>query len=266
MTKYGSYQFEKLEGRHQEAHRLAERAQMRMQGFPQLLLRHKYPSEGQVLEIGTAQGLRARLMAEQFPHSKVIGIDRSEELLAEAIHTHREITNLEFHQADVYDLPYADNSFDFIYARLVFMHLTDPMKALNSMKRVLKPGGHILIEDADRDCMFFEPAPPSLRSFWNQVQDGQRRLGGDPNVGRKLASYYSQLGLSQINIEVQTILGKGAEIEFLVRTLLPSLNTYLPPEARPQGKRAIQDLHELSQNPNAQFYHFWFAVSGQKSL
>lgn len=260
MNATGSYQFELLEGRNHEAGMLAERAQMRLEGFPELLKRHGFPEKGRALEVGTAQGIRARLMAEHFPNTHITAIDRSDELLANTNHR----MNLNFQQADLYTLLFPDGHFDFVYARLVFMHLTDPIKAIQSLKRVLKPGGRLLIEDADRDCMFFEPAPVSFADFWKKVQDGQRRLGGDPNVGRKLAPYLKQLGFSDIHNEVQPILGAGPEIEFLVRTLMPSLNIYLEPHDRPQGQNAIEDLFTLSQNPIASFYHFWFVVSGRK--
>lgn len=260
MKTMGSYQFEKLEGRHHEADMLKERANMRLDGFPELLCRHGFSGKGKVLEVGTAQGVRAQLISEKFPESHIIAIDRSSELLSPA-----DRSNLTFQFADVYDLPFGDNEFDFVYARLVFMHLSDPQKALSNILRVLRPGGRLLVEDADRDCMFFEPAPVSLSDFWVKVQAGQRRLGGDPNVGRKLTSLLKSTGYLKINTEVQTILGNGADIEFLVRTLMPSLNIYLDPKDRPAGENAIQDLLKLSKNPIASFFHFWFAVSGEKS-
>lgn len=260
MNATGSYQFELLEGRNHEANMLAERAQMRLDGFTDLLKRHGYPEQGRVLEVGTAHGIRARLMAEHFPNTHITAIDRSDELLAN-ISTQ---SNLSFQHADLYTLPFPDEHFDFVYARLVFMHLTDPITAIASLRRVLKPGGRLLIEDADRDCMFFEPAPTSFRTFWEKVQQGQRRLGGDPNVGRKLAPYLKESGFSSITTEVQPILGGGPDIEFLVRTLMPSLNIYLDPDDRSDGQTAINDLYTLSKNPNASFYHFWFVVSGGK--
>ncbi len=264
MNQRGSYQFEKLESRDKEAIFLAERAQLRIEGFTDLLVRHKIPSEGRLLEVGCAQGIRSRLIAKHFSHLEIVGIDRSEELLQAARHQNQDLANLSFEQADLYELPFADESFDFIYARLVFMHLAEPSRAIQSLKRVLRPGGRILIEDADRDCMFFEPAPPSFSRFWQKVQKGQRRLGGDPNVGRKLASLLKEAALQKVQIETQPIIGGGNEIEFLVRTLLPSLNIYLEPQDRDEGELAIRDLLELSKDPRASFYHFWFVVSGEK--
>ena len=264
MNTEGSYQFEKLENRHHEADQLAERANLRLEGFIDLLKRNQFPVRGKILEVGSAQGIRAKLMAENFPATEVIGIDRSRELLQAARAQNADIGNLSFLEADLYDLPFADETFDFVYARLVFMHLTDPIKAILSLNRVLKRGGRILIEDADRDCMFFEPAPKSFSGFWNKVQEGQRRLGGDPNVGRKLGSYMKETGLQSVHVETQPIIGGGVEINFLAKTLMPSLNTYLDPEDRIAGQAAIEDLLQLASDPRASFYHFWFVACGVK--
>jgi len=269
MNKEGSYQFENLESRQAEATLLAERARMRLDGFIPLLQRHGFPEHGRALEVGCGHGLRTRLMAEHFPHVEVIGIDRSPELLSTSSSSSSNSSssgfgNLCFQHADLYELSFASGSFDFVYARLVFMHLTDPTRALASLLRVLKPGGRILIEDADRDCMFFEPAPKSFAEFWRKVQEGQRRLGGDPNVGRKLAVYLKDSGFEAVQTEAQPIIGSGEEIAFLVRTLLPSLNTYLDPHDRAAGSAAIRDLAQLALDPRAVLYHFWFAVGGRK--
>ncbi len=262
----GSYQFEKLESRHREAEFLAERAQMRLEGFVDLLHRHQIPATGKALEVGCGQGIRTGIIARNFPGLEVLGLDRSPELLAEAESSFKnsELKNLKFLSGDLYALPLAVDTFDFIYARLVFMHLENPTAALASLMRVLKPGGKILIEDADRDCMFFEPAPKSFADFWRKIQSAQRRLGGDPNIGRKLAPLLKQSGFSKVQIEVQNILGEGSDIKFLARTLMPSLNLYLVPEDRAEGEEAIKDLHRLAEDPSATFYHFWFAISGVK--
>jgi SAM-dependent methyltransferase len=264
MINTGSYQFEKLEGRSHEAKMLADRAHMRLSGFIDILKQNSFPTEGKVLEVGTAQGIRARLIAETFPSVEVIAIDRSDELLFQAKCQYSNLDNLQFQNADVYDLPFANNTFDFVYVRLVFMHLSNPNLALKNLLRVLKPGGRIVIEDADRDCMFFEPTPASFAAFWAKVQEGQRRLGGDPNVGRKLGYLLKMNGFDSVNTQVQTILGDGSDIDFLVRTLMPSLNIYLSTADREKGAMAIEDLKELSKNQSASFYHFWFIASGQK--
>jgi ubiquinone/menaquinone biosynthesis C-methylase UbiE len=267
LSSEGSYNFDLLARPDVESAHLEVRAQMRLSGFPDLLRRHGFPDSGRVLEVGCGQGIRTKIMAELSPHAEVIGIDRSQamlELTRSALSATQ--ANLSFERADIYELPFLGGSFDFVYARLVFMHLSKPLAALQSISRILKPGGRVLIEDADRDCMFFEPEPENFAAYWKFIQDGQRRLGGDPNVGRRLASYLKEMGFEDLNIEVQPIVGDGADIEFIVRELLPSLRTYLQPQHHDYCDGVVRELHRLSRDPHATFFHFWFAVSGGKPL
>lgn len=263
IAAQGSYQFERLEGRHDEARLLQERTSLRLDGFLDLLNRHLESVPSDILEVGCGQGIRTAMMARAYSAAQITGFDRSDELLASA--RLQKEPNLTFAAGDLYHLPYKDKSFDLVYARLVFMHLTDPVAAIDELQRVLKPGGTLLIEDADRDCMFFEPSPATFPPFWRKVQEGQRRLGGDPNIGRKLASYFKQAEFQNVVVEAQPIIGGREEIQFLVRTLLPSLNTYLAPEDRVAGAQAIADLGAMATNAEAMFYHFWFVVSGKKA-
>ena len=233
-------------------------------GIPDLLQRHGLPKTGRVLEVGCGLGLRTSIMAQLSARRRRDGIDRSEELLERARSKLDAPENLSFEKADLYELPFPAATFDFVYARLVFMHLTRPLSALQSILAVLKPGGRLLMEDADRDCMFFEPAPQNFASYWKLIQDGQRRLGGNPNVGRHLAPYLKEAGFEDLNIEVQPIVGDGEDIGFIVRELLPSLAHYLEPQDQASCEAVMNDLHSLARDSRATFFHFWFAVSGAK--
>ena len=52
------------------------------------------------------------------------------------------IDNIEIVNADAEDLPFEDESFDLIYCSFSFQYITDKVKALASIKRVLKKDGH----------------------------------------------------------------------------------------------------------------------------
>ncbi len=53
--------------------------------------------------------------------------------------------NIEYVQANAEALPFADNTFDCITIAFGLRNVTDKQKALDSMTRVLKPGGRLLV-------------------------------------------------------------------------------------------------------------------------
>ena len=69
---------------------------------------------------------------------------------------------MHFELADVNKLPYADCSFDVTFAHNVLEHVSDPLRALKEMRRVLKPGGLVGVRDPDLSTGFFVPSSPLL--------------------------------------------------------------------------------------------------------
>jgi SAM-dependent methyltransferase len=59
----------------------------------------------------------------------------------------RGIDNVEFRRADVEQLPFADASFDLVTSRLSAHHWPHPQAALRGFRRVLRPGGRLLLGD-----------------------------------------------------------------------------------------------------------------------
>ena len=101
-----------------------------------------------ILSIGISTGGSAEInMAKACPNAKIIattidkkGLDFTNEALKKYEMAGRIITKIE----DVSDkMPYADNTFDFVYARLVLHYLTKQQlnAALKEIHRVLKPSG-----------------------------------------------------------------------------------------------------------------------------
>lgn len=264
-----SYRFETLPNRDSERTRLLTRATWRLDGFVPLLQSHGMRDGMVVLDVACGHGVRTRLIAENFPHSKVTGVDLSEDLISDARAFVAESTARDrvcFETGDAHLLNYPNASFDFIYTRLFMMHLAKPMSVLKELHRVLKPGGVILIEDADRDFMKFYPTPKGWRGYWNDVMDAQCRLGGDPNVGTKLSSYLKSTNFVSVKTELQPYVFEGDFTQNVAVELLYNLNEYCEEPVKSRGKKLIDELIELSKQPEAMFYHIWCVVSGRKEV
>ena len=99
-----------------------------------------------ILEIGAGQGWAAALTKRLYPNAHVTVSDIS----AEAISLTKYWENLFCVQMDgklackSYEIPLPDNSVDLVYAFQSAHHFTEQRQTLAEVKRILKPGGHLL--------------------------------------------------------------------------------------------------------------------------
>lgn len=99
-----------------------------------------------VLEIGVGTGRIALPVALAGCH--VVGFDLSLNMLAGALRLERPLTTkLDFFQADMHTLPFADNSFDAVLAVHVLHLASDLPAVLRNVARVLRPGGAFIQGD-----------------------------------------------------------------------------------------------------------------------
>lgn len=54
-------------------------------------------------------------------------------------------------------LPYEDGSFDIVFARLLLLHVADPLVALREMIRVCRPEGTVIVNDGDFETIYTSP-------------------------------------------------------------------------------------------------------------
>jgi ubiquinone/menaquinone biosynthesis C-methylase UbiE len=76
---------------------------------------------------------------------RVIGVDSSPEMLARA---REKMPEGEFHEADLYDIPLADDSVDLVVCAIALSHVPDLDRALTELVRVLRPDGHLVASDS----------------------------------------------------------------------------------------------------------------------
>jgi SAM-dependent methyltransferase len=100
-----------------------------------------------VLDAACGEGYGAALLAASA--SSVTGVDLSAEAIEHASGRYR-ADNLFFEVADCLDLPFAEGEFDCIVSFETLEHLRDQQALLAQFRRVLKPGGFLLISSPDK--------------------------------------------------------------------------------------------------------------------
>lgn len=117
---------------------------------------HEWFSGRLVLDAGAGTGRHAYYAARD--GADVVAVD-----IGPAIEVARrntaELPNVLAVQADLYELPFADGTFDFVYSIGVLHHLPDPPAALRELLRVLRPGGDVTI------YLYAKPGPGLRRAL-----------------------------------------------------------------------------------------------------
>ncbi len=99
-----------------------------------------------VLEVGCGTGIITALVAELPGVTQAVGVDPIPGFVELA---RRRVPALRFEVADGRSLPFADESFDGVVFATTLCHVPTPERALGEARRVLRPGGYLLIYDGD---------------------------------------------------------------------------------------------------------------------
>ncbi len=125
-------------------------------------------AEGEAADLGCGAGYLVVELARRAPGLRVTGIDLSEPLLAagrQAAENAGLAGRVDFRLGNVEDLPFPDRSLDLAVSTFSLHHWADPVRVLNEVARVLKPGGACLIFDLRRDLL-----PPFYLLIWFATQ------------------------------------------------------------------------------------------------
>jgi ubiquinone/menaquinone biosynthesis C-methylase UbiE len=153
---------------------------------------------GNVLEAGCGSGALLKAAGNKYPYLYFTGIDMSDERVKQAHAKFSHLQNTQAIVASIYQLPFPDNHFDFIYSRFLFEYLQDPIVAAKELYRVCKPGAKILLQDLDGQFSMYPEALPALAGVLVALG---KETGFDPNVGRKLFSFAKAAGFSFVHAQ-----------------------------------------------------------------
>jgi ubiquinone/menaquinone biosynthesis C-methylase UbiE len=129
-----------------------------MQPFQELAQRIaiQLPPEGRVLEVAPGPGYLAIALA-RLGSFRITGLDLSPDMVRIARdNAARAGVAVDFVQGNSSSLPFPADSFDFLVCRAAFKNFAQPVRALQEMQRVLRPGGRALIVDLRRNASMRE--------------------------------------------------------------------------------------------------------------
>lgn len=155
-----------------------------------------------VLDCGCGPGTITAGLAQIVAAGHVVGLDREAAELEQARRyaEQQRVANIEFQLGNVYELPFPDGAFDAVFAHAVLQHLSEPMRALHEMRRVLKPGGLIGVREEDRDADLIYPFPPRLQETHAVLMRFWQQIGGDPYFPKRYRAVLREAGFTHIRM------------------------------------------------------------------
>jgi len=103
----------------------------------------------QCLDVGSGLGGVAFYLAEKY-HAYVSGLEINswmQRTASERIPEHLKSHLAFYTYTDINHLPFNENKFDIVYSKGVLVHVEDKLPLFKEFRRVLKPTGHLVIED-----------------------------------------------------------------------------------------------------------------------
>jgi ubiquinone/menaquinone biosynthesis C-methylase UbiE len=141
--------------------------------YPDVLAELEKEPFDSLLDCGCGTAPMISLLYEKYPEKKYTGIDLTPKMIEMA--KSKNLPGVEFVVGDCENLPFEENSFDAIICCQSFHHYPNVQDFFNSVYRVLRPGGRLILRD-----MTAKTAP--VRWFMNHIEMPLINLAGHGDV------------------------------------------------------------------------------------
>jgi SAM-dependent methyltransferase len=236
---------------------------------PARILHAVRPVAGErILDAGSGSGAVARIIAECRPDLEVVGLDLKPDYVAYARATAaaRGLANLSFEQGDVQALPFPDASFDRVWSQFALYFLPRPEAAVAEFRRVLRPGGRVVVALHEGTFMTLHPENAALQARTERVTLGLQDL----RIARRLPLMLRAAGFTDVTVQVEldpiySAIGQIAEGPR--RNFVEIAGAALPRIAEVLGGREaaeayVSDLLAWLDDPDTCSYSFIWTISG----
>jgi protein-L-isoaspartate O-methyltransferase len=157
-----------------------------------------YPAGSLVLEAGCGTGAQTVTLARNSPGARFLSVDISAVSLAEAKKRCAGLANVEFRQADLFEI---SGSFDHVFVCFLLEHLSRPLEALRRLKALLKRGGTMTVFEGDHGSTYFHPDSEAAHKAIQCQVELQREAGGNANIGREVYPLMVKAGLENVQVK-----------------------------------------------------------------
>ena len=225
-----------------------------------------------ILECGSGPGFLTKKILSHCPNVSITGLELDPFLIDIANTEFQELglERYEFFQGSVLEMGFADDSFDFVIARLLLEHLPEPILAAREIYRVLKPGGKAVIIDNDFEVhLNTYPYIAELNLLYDAYCRARIDEGGNPKIGRELPSILKKSGF--LNVDIETIIAHSEVVgdEIFLKSEGSGIPTKLVDDGYLSGD-VLDSLtgkwYDMLQDDDHAVFRQLFIVGGEKNI
>ncbi|KAF9901902.1 hypothetical protein BX616_002101 [Lobosporangium transversale] len=221
-----------------------------------------------ILDVGCGPGTWTMEMANEFPDATITGIDISIVFPTTIIPS-----NCKFIQHNILNpLPFPDNTFDFVYQRLLVAGLTHEnwIFVLKELERVTKPGGWIELVEIDG---IGGNNGPCTAKIWNWIDKALSTRGVNCLIGRDIGYGNMLKQANVVNVKEEVLRlptgDHGGKIGTLLKENEQSFWNAITPIVIHGAGVDIDEYEEMMQIADSEVeeyksYHIFYVVTGQK--
>jgi SAM-dependent methyltransferase len=172
----------------------------------QLLSKAGEGSGRHALDVGCGALGWLRILSEWAgPSGRIVGTDIDESLLgaARSFLKAEGISNVELVVDDLFESKLAPQSFDLVHARFVIAPLGRGREQVDAYRRLVRPGGSLVLEEWDLASWHFNPPAPAAERLIQSISEIFGAVGGE--AGRGLPELLRGAGIEEPEIDAHLI-------------------------------------------------------------
>jgi ubiquinone/menaquinone biosynthesis C-methylase UbiE len=168
-----------------------------------------------VLDVACGTGIAARTAADRVGEDrKVSALDLNSSMLGVA---RRVRPDIDWNEGDASNLPFDSETFDVVLCQSALMFFPDRLKALQQMRRVLRPGGRVAAQVFGKSPGY-EVAAGVIEQIAGEEEANIFRAPFMLNDPKGVTPLFDQAGFRSISVQTHILPARYASLEMFART------------------------------------------------
>ncbi len=213
------------------------------------------PAGAQCLDVGCGGGdVTLELARAAGPAGRAVGVDldKTKIEIARREAEQQSCSTVAFEVRDVTAWE-PDDLFDVVFARFLLTHLPDPERLVSAMRRHIRPGGVIIVEDIDFRGHFAEPDCPALLRYVELYTKSVQARAADPNIGPRLPGLLREAGFEDVRMKLVHPAALEGGIKLLTCVTLENIAEAVIKDGlvtEDELRATIEELYAFARNPH----------------